>query len=271
MIKAIAVDKDGTFFKSDNTFDERYFNQLFEIMIEKHIKFIVASGNQYAQLRSFFPEKDNQITYVAENGAVTYQNEALVTAHYFDKHLVADVLDLIINHYHIQDVVLSGLNTAYVLDYVSDDFLSFLYKYYYHIKKVSDFKSINQDEFVKMALRIKDQTLLENVMQGLKNKYGEKLRAVTSGNDSLDIILPKVNKGVAIKALLDSWGIQTNELLAFGDANNDIEMLALTPYSYAMANCSPEVAATANYRAPSNDESGVLQVIETYLTQTPQG
>jgi len=105
-----------------------------------------------------------------------------------------------------------------------------------------------------MALRIKDQTLLENVMQGLKNKYGEKLRAVTSGNDSLDIILPKVNKGVAIEALLDSWGIQTNELLAFGDANNDIEMLALTPYSYAMANCSPEVAATANYRAPSNDE-----------------
>jgi len=60
VIKAIAVDKDGTFFKSDNTFDERYFNQLFEIMIEKHIKFIVASGNQYAQLRSFFPEKDNQ-------------------------------------------------------------------------------------------------------------------------------------------------------------------------------------------------------------------
>ena len=44
MIKAIAVDKDGTFFKSDNTFDELYFNQLFEIMIEKHIKFIAVEA-----------------------------------------------------------------------------------------------------------------------------------------------------------------------------------------------------------------------------------
>ncbi|TGS89741.1 hydrolase, partial [bacterium M00.F.Ca.ET.177.01.1.1] len=60
---------------------------------------------------------------------------------------------------------------------------------------------------------------------------------------------------------------QPQELLAFGDANNDIEMLALTPYSYAMAECSPEVADVANYRAPSNDESGVLQVIERYLKQ----
>ena len=44
-------------------------------------------------------------------------------------------------------------------------------------------------------------------------------------------------------------------------------MLAMTPNSYAMAECSPEVAEVANYRAPSNDESGVLQVIERYLKQ----
>ncbi|WP_422636142.1 hypothetical protein [Staphylococcus caprae] len=34
-----------------------------------------------------------------------------------------------------------------------------------------------------------------------------------------------------------------------------------------MANCSDELAAIAKHRAPSNDESGVLQVIERYLQQ----
>lgn len=267
MIKAIAVDKDGTFFKSDNTYDEAYFNKIFESMMERDIKFIIASGNQYAQLRSFFSGKDHQITYIAENGAVTYQNNKLEAAEYFDQQLVFDVLNLIINHYHIEDIVLSGVKSAYVLENVSNDFLSFLYKYYFNITKVSDFKTIEQDEFVKIALRIKDPLLLDEVMKGLKAQYGEEIKPVTSGNDSLDLILPKVNKGVAIKTLLDKWDIQPQELLAFGDANNDIEMLALTPNSYAMAECSPEVADVANYRAPSNDESGVLQVIERYLKQ----
>src|SRR5699024_11552270 len=77
LIKAIAVDKDGTFFKSDNTFDEAYFNKIFKSMMDRDMKFIIASGNQYAQLRSFFPDKDHQIAYIAENGAVTYQNNKL--------------------------------------------------------------------------------------------------------------------------------------------------------------------------------------------------
>lgn len=198
---------------------------------------------------------------------MTYQNNKLEAAEYFDQQLVFDVLNLIINHYHIEDIVLSGVKSAYVLEDVSNDFLSFLNKYYFNITKVSDFKNIEQDEFVKIALRIKDTLLLDEVMKGLKAQYGEEIKPVTSGNDSLDLILPKVNKGVAIKTLLDKWEIQPQELLAFGDANNDIEMLALTPYSYAMAECSPGVADVANYRAPSNDESGVLQVIERYLKQ----
>jgi len=267
LIKAIAVDKDGTFFKSDNTFDEAYFNKIFKSMMDRDMKFIIASGNQYAQLRSFFPDKDHQIAYIAENGAVTYQNNKLEAAEYFDQQLVFDVLNLIINHYHIEDIVLSGVKTAYVLESVSNDFLSFLYKYYFNITKVTDFNTINQDKLVKIALRIKDPLLLDEVMRGLTEQYGEEIKPVTSGNDSLDLILPKVNKGVAIKTLLDKWKIQPHELMAFGDANNDIEMLAMTPNSYAMAECSPEVAEVANYKAPSNDESGVLQVIERYLKQ----
>ena len=52
MIKAIAVDMDGTFLDSQKHYDEVRFNQQFQKLQDKNIKFIAASGNQYAKLRS---------------------------------------------------------------------------------------------------------------------------------------------------------------------------------------------------------------------------
>ena len=51
--------------------------------------------------------------------------------------------------------------------------------------------------------------------------------------------------------------------MAFGDANNDKDMLALAHYSYVMANSNDsELFDIAHAVAPSNDEQGVLQVID---------
>ena len=47
---------------------------------------------------------------------------------------------------------------------------------------------------------------------------------------------------------------------------NDQEMLELAGYSYAMANAEPALKKIAKYIAPSNNNDGVLQVLEKYLT-----
>lgn len=52
-IKMIAVDMDGTFLNDQKEYNVFRFNQLFKVMQEKNIKFVVASGNQYFQLRNF--------------------------------------------------------------------------------------------------------------------------------------------------------------------------------------------------------------------------
>lgn len=266
MVKAIAVDKDGTLMRSDHTLDELYFEQLFQTMMKQDIKFIVASGNQYAQLKSLFPDKVNDITFVAENGAVTYYQDEILDANYFDKTVLQQILGDIIDKHKVTDLILSGVRTAYVLPNVTEDFTAYFNHYYYDVQQVKHFDDISDDDFVKVAMRIKDTTVLEQVKADLEAQYPQYLRAVTSGNDSLDLILPDVNKGVAIQSLLARWGIDEEDLLAFGDADNDIEMLSLTPHSYAMAECSESLASVANHRAPSNNDSGVLKVIEHFIT-----
>lgn len=53
-VKLIAVDMDGTFLKSDNTYDEARFKKVYDELKKQGICFTVASGNQYFQLRDFF-------------------------------------------------------------------------------------------------------------------------------------------------------------------------------------------------------------------------
>lgn len=53
--------------------------------------------------------------------------------------------------------------------------------------------------------------------------------------------------------------------MVFGDSGNDVEMLKLAKYSYAMDDASKEAKAAARYQAGSNDASGVLETIEHYL------
>lgn len=48
---------------------------------------------------------------------------------------------------------------------------------------------------------------------------------------------------------------------------NDTEMLKLAGYSYAMANAEEQVKQIAKYEAPSNNDDGVLEVLDSYLAK----
>lgn len=169
MVKAIAVDKDGTLMRSDHTLDELYFEQLFQTMMKQDIKFIVASGNQYAQLKSLFPDKVNDITFVAENGAVTYYQDEILDANYFDKTVLQQILGDIIDKHKVTDLILSGIRTAYVLPNVTEDFTAYFNHYYYDVQQVKHFDDIRDDDFVKVAMRIKRHNGIRTSESGLRS------------------------------------------------------------------------------------------------------
>ncbi|RKC69559.1 5-amino-6-(5-phospho-D-ribitylamino)uracil phosphatase YbjI [Listeria monocytogenes] len=123
------------------------------------------------------------------------------------------------------------------------------------------------DTFIKFALDV-EVAKTGQIVEDLNQTFVGEIRAVSSGHGSIDIIIPGVTKGNAIQQLLNEWQVAPEDLLAFGDANNDIEMLQLTSNSYAMLESSPEVLAAAKHVAPSNKEAGVLQVIEEYMKKS---
>ena len=76
-----------------------------------------------------------------------------------------------------------------------------------------------------------------------------------------------VSKGAAIQIIQESLGIGQSETMAFGDQQNDVEMLQQAAYSYAVENAKPEAKRAAKYVCGKNTEDGVLQVLKQLLQE----
>jgi Cof subfamily protein (haloacid dehalogenase superfamily) len=81
----------------------------------------------------------------------------------------------------------------------------------------------------------------------------------------LEISGPGVSKASTLARCCAERGIAPQDVLAFGDMPNDLEMLAWAGTSYAMANAHPDVLAGTPRRTLSNEEDGVAAVIERLL------
>ena len=88
------------------------------------------------------------------------------------------------------------------------------------------------------------------------------LQATYSGYSTYIIGAKQVNKASGLQTLLTHYQLAPNEMMVFGDQTNDLPMLALTPHSYAMANAAKSVQQAATYLAPSNNDEGVLTILE---------
>lgn len=93
----------------------------------------------------------------------------------------------------------------------------------------------------------------------------KKITSTYSAKYWLEVMADGVNKGAALKFLLDYLKIAKSEIIAFGDQENDLEMLQFAGTSIAMENAVTLIRQTAAKTTSSNDEAGVAAVINTYL------
>lgn len=63
--------------------------------------------------------------------------------------------------------------------------------------------------------------------------------------------------------------MKDEEVVTFGDGGNDVEMLQYAGYGFAMANAPEHIKKIAKYQADSNNDSGVLNVIDKILRKEP--
>ena len=92
---------------------------------------------------------------------------------------------------------------------------------------------------------------------------------VTDGARLAQVARRDCGKLNAVRTILAIEGLGLQDLVAFGDDNNDIELLEAAGLGIAMANGTPEVLEAADYVTKSNDEDGVGEILRAVLAGDP--
>ena len=110
-----------------------------------------------------------------------------------------------------------------------------------------------------------DPATLDVLMEHLKKQYHGLLNIYKSEPYFLEIMPQNIDKAYSLGKLLDTLRLNADQMICCGDGFNDLSMIEYAGLGVAMANAQPVVKEAADFITYSNDEDGVLHVIDLFL------
>lgn len=115
-----------------------------------------------------------------------------------------------------------------------------------------------------------EPVILEEMMEVLKAKFHSLLNIYRSEPFFLEIMPQKIDKAYTLQKLLSSIGLTADQMICCGDGYNDLSMIEYAGLGVAMENAQPIVKEKADYITRSNDDDGVLYVINQFMRTNSQ-
>lgn len=250
---------DGTLLNSQHEVSPLFY-ELYSALRDKGVLFAAASGRQYNSIVSKLAPIRDEIYVIAENGGIAMKAEKEIISTPLLMQTKNSILDALDKGKEVYPVLCTRHN-AYVTD-KSSKFLDVLREYYTEFTIIQDPFAYTK-EVLKIAVYHFESS--EKYIYPLVSQFNGSLMVKISGQHWVDISHPNANKGFALQKIQNELGILPSETLVFGDYNNDLEMMALSDFSFAMENAHPNVLNAAKYKTLSNDAFGVEKVLEALL------
>lgn len=267
-IKLVAFDMDGTFLNVQNTYNHQRFGTILKKLRAKGIRVVSASGSQYQRLQDQFAEFQSQMDFVTQNDAVVYSQGEPLLIQAMPKEAVSKTLLAIQQQFAATDIaehLVVGVKSAYVDQKISQAAYDLTYHYYNHLKRVPDLVKVTperlQDQITSIGITFGDHVDFAGKVATLQQILPNGLASQTAGFNTQLITEQSVTKARGLQQLQRKYQIANDEMMTFGDDENDLSMLTITPHGYAMTNARPKIKAAANHLAVSNNDEGVLNVL----------
>lgn len=263
MIKLIASDMDGTFLDDKHSYDKKRFSELLDKLDKLGIVFVVASGRSLLTLEELFADFIDRVAFVAENGSVVTYKGQLISESVMSKDQYLTIARQLDKMPDCQGYLLSGRHGAFAPLFAKDSYIKHVGQYYVNIVK-QDLAQVT-DEIFKVTAQLEAETI-EDGSQALSQLL-DGVTAVTTGFDGMDIILESVNKATGLRSLGRHLGIKAEQVMAFGDNGNDIEMLELAGKAIATENAKVQVKAIANQVIGHCNDRAVQRFLEEWVIE----
>ena len=258
-IKLAAFDLDGTLLDSQRSLTPAA-KKAVACLQQKGIYVVLVTGRSYSAVKPIYDQLGLHAPIVCYNGAgvVNGDDGAMIHSLLLPDHLTRGVIQIARRHNVHVHVFISDR-----MYYEKERKEAWDYEKQLGIKGTlvpfDEMKDLN----VLKALCIADHEILQQVSRDIGNAYGENITRVFSYPHFLEVMDGRVNKVEGLKAVSRQYGISRDEMIAFGDGENDIEMLRYAGIGIAMENAYEHVKEAADLITASNDEEGITKSLKS--------
>ena len=269
-IKLIATDMDGTLLDPKGQVDLPRLEKILDQLEERGIRFVIATGNEIHRVKQLLGHLTERVVLIVANGARIFEGNQLLQAQTWDDDMVDRALEFFKGRECQNQFVVTSMNGGFVKEGTVftqlENFMTpeMIELFYQRMNFVEELESHLFGGVLKMSLVVGEERS-DSVLEEINQLFNGHVQAVSSGYGCIDILQAGIHKAWGLQELLKRWDIKAEEIMAFGDSENDVEMLQLAGIAYAMENADDKAKAVATDFAPSNSQAGVYQVLEDWL------
>ncbi|MEZ4357549.1 MAG: Cof-type HAD-IIB family hydrolase [Eubacteriales bacterium] len=271
-IKLVALDFDGTLINDDLIITEETKNTIYECH-KRGIEVFLNSGRVYSTIVRFARDLKIKLPIACCNGAYMRDEEKIYKQEMLTTDATIKAMEVIRKygcyfHVFVKEKILAEKHMFWPELY--DIWRDGIGKGYEDIlRKDLSFQEIvdyTDDDVIKILV-VEDD---EEKMNSLKNELSEigSYYLCSSARNILEILKPGISKGVILKEMADKLGIESDEIMAVGDSDNDLSMIEYAGLGVALKNAAKELKSIADLTMEfTNNEEGAAQAIKRFALE----
>lgn len=265
-IKLVAVDLDGTLLDDRKRISTRNLNVL-NSLLEHGITVALATARDCASISHVVPINRPGLYYIASGGALIYDRHAgeLIWEKHLSRHQIAHAVTFLRQFGH--PVFLNNVNDYWV-DRYNERVQYIEQRYLLRTQPFSEVESV-KGQIMRVSLSA-PEGVLRLAAARAEIAFQDQLTVSLASPDWLDLLLPSAGKGALLKALQVSRAILIDETMAIGDFESDLSLFEHARISVAMGNAVDSLKEYATYLAATNNEDGVAEAIEKFVSYSTQ-
>jgi Cof subfamily protein (haloacid dehalogenase superfamily) len=271
--RIVALDLDGTLLNragevsSDDAAALRRMQELGALVV-------LASGRMCAAIRPWYHRLGVDGPVLAYNGGMVRDSEACGEAVLFEKALPARYGDWLIDYadehrfhlnYYVEDTLYAKDDPE--LRRFADLYAKQTGSIYHFVPSLQQFKGREPTKIILITDPSTpgrfDPRRRDELYDEFSARWDGEVSLFKTNPEYLEFLNRGTDKGVALAALAGAYSTAREEVIAFGDGDNDAPMLAWAGFGVAVANAMATAREAADLISPcSNDESAVARTLE---------
>lgn len=266
-VRLIAIDMDGTLLDATKSIPEDNIKAIQEA-IAAGIKIVLCTGRPKSGILPYFEQLGltDEEFIIMNNGCSTYEtkgwrllNHATLT--WED----VDLLEKACRDFPDVYLTLTGEKNYYVVADAVPELVAYDAGTVFTEAKAASLSQIKAEgEIIFQAMFMGEAPVLDQFQLAKEAELGQFYSTVRSQDYIFEIMPEGITKASALEQLAGQLQVPLEQVMALGDAANDLEMLTLVGHSVAMGNASDVIKALCRYVTLDNNKAGVAYAIRSW-------